>query len=98
MRTPCDFVWAGVFTVYVCRMRIVEVCVNVRTNVCMCVDGQGLVLRAWGRGGGGRKTSKLGDSGVQCPCGQMRVPSADLGLRTGWQTDGVNVCGRGSTG
>lgn len=78
MRTPCDSVWAGVFTVYVCRMRIVEVCVNVRTSVCMCVDGQGPVLRAWGE-----EDRQARDSGDQCPCGQMQVLSADQGQRTG---------------
>lgn len=78
MRTPCDFVWAGVFTVYVCRMRIVEVCVNVRTNVCMCVDGQGLVLRAWAGAGGEedkqargqwRPVSLWADAGAVCGSG-----------------------------
>lgn len=36
MCTPCDFVWAGVFTVCVCRMRIVEVCLSVRACLDMC--------------------------------------------------------------
>lgn len=67
MRTPCDFVWAGVFTVCVCRMSRVEVCVSVRTHVCARTDG-----RAWlSACGGGRQES----SGQRWPCpyGQTRT-------------------------
>lgn len=78
MRTLCDFVWAGVFTVCVCRMRIVEVCVSVCRHVCICANGQGLVLRVW------REEDKWAlDNSDQCPRGQMRVPSVDQGLRAG---------------